>query len=178
MTAPARARVLALDTGVAVPLLMRSHQAHSTVVTALSGRDLVLTAHSLAETYSVLTRLPGDARVAPADAAQLIEANFGPALLLAEATVRAVPHRWDSGARNARRALGTAAGRPARVGVAAAVGGSRQVLSSRSARCRVPARSLRVIHADRTARRHQLGHEPRWPEQPNRSSPTVTFHQP
>lgn len=93
MTAPARAGVLALDTSVAVPLLMRSHQAHSTVVTALSGRDLVLTAHSLAETYSVLTRLPGDARVAPADAAQLIEANFGPALLLAEATVRAVPHR-------------------------------------------------------------------------------------
>ena len=54
--------MLALDTSVAVPLLMRSHQAHSTVVAALSGRHLVLTAHSLAETYSVLTRLPGDAR--------------------------------------------------------------------------------------------------------------------
>jgi hypothetical protein len=32
--------------------------------------------HTLAETYSVLTRLPGDARVHPADAVVLIDENF------------------------------------------------------------------------------------------------------
>ena len=36
----------------------------------------MLTTHSLAETCSVLTRLPGDARVTPDDAVTLIEANF------------------------------------------------------------------------------------------------------
>ena len=41
----------------------------------------VLTAHSLAETYAVLTRLPGDARLAAADAVRLIEANFGPTIV-------------------------------------------------------------------------------------------------
>lgn len=40
------------------------------------GRVLGLSGHALAETYSVLTRLPGDARVAPADAVALIDANF------------------------------------------------------------------------------------------------------
>lgn len=83
--------LLALDTSVAVPLLLRSHDAHNQVRAAIGDRDLVLTAYSLAETYSVLTRLPGDARVAPADAAALIEANFGPPLVSDPATVDALP---------------------------------------------------------------------------------------
>ncbi len=37
---------------------------------------LGLSGHALAETYSVLTRLPGDARVDPADAVLLIDENF------------------------------------------------------------------------------------------------------
>lgn len=72
---------LALDTSVAVPLLCASHTSHTAVRSTLGQRNAVLTAHSLAETYSVLTRLPGDARVSPSDAAQLLEANFGPAIL-------------------------------------------------------------------------------------------------
>jgi len=40
------------------------------------GRILGLCGHALAETYSVLTRLPGDARVLPADAVVLIDENF------------------------------------------------------------------------------------------------------
>ena len=40
------------------------------------GRRLGLSGHALAETYSVLTRLPGDARVDPADAVTLIDENF------------------------------------------------------------------------------------------------------
>jgi toxin FitB len=82
---------LAFDTSAAVPLLMTSHHAHGPARRHLGERDAVLTAHSLAETYSVLTRLPGDARVEARDAVRLIEANFGPALVLAEATTRSLP---------------------------------------------------------------------------------------
>ena len=73
---------LAFDTSAAVPLLLRSHTAHATVRRHVAGRTPVLTAHSLAETYSVLTRLPGDARVTAGDAALLLEATFGAVLTL------------------------------------------------------------------------------------------------
>lgn len=82
---------VAVDTSVAVPYVLRSHEAHGSVRRHLSQRRPALTAHSLAETYSVLTRLPGDARVAAIDAAALITANFDdPALLDAE-TVASLP---------------------------------------------------------------------------------------
>ena len=81
---------VAVDTSVAVPLMMRAHTSHQQVRAALVGRSLVLTGHSLAETYSVLTRLPGDARLAAADAATLIAATFGAPALLAPATAATV----------------------------------------------------------------------------------------
>lgn len=68
---------LAFDTSAAIPLLVATHTAHEAVRRQTAGRSAVLTIHSLAETYSVLTRLPGDARLAPDDAVRLIEANFG-----------------------------------------------------------------------------------------------------
>jgi predicted nucleic acid-binding protein len=75
----------ALDTSAAVPYVLASHVAHAAVRSHLARRSPVLTGHSVAETYSVLTRLPGDARLAPADAARLIAANFdAPAVLSAE----------------------------------------------------------------------------------------------
>lgn len=74
-------RQLAFDTSAAVPLLVRSHTAHATVRQHAVGRTPVLTTHSLAETYSVLTRLPGDARLSLADAARLLAANFRVAAL-------------------------------------------------------------------------------------------------
>lgn len=94
---------VAVDTSAAVAFLMASHTAHRTARRRLHGHDLVLTQHSLAETCSVITRLPGDARVAPADAVRLIAANFGPAALLPAETARAVPallaeHRIVGGA--------------------------------------------------------------------------------
>ena len=57
---------------------MRAHPSHLAVRRRLASRDTALTTHSLAETYSVLTRLPGDARLAPrdGDAARLLTANF------------------------------------------------------------------------------------------------------
>ena len=72
----------AVDTSVAVPLLVAAHVAHRTVTSWVAGRELALSGHALAETYSVLTRLPGDARVSPTDAVLLIDDNFVEHLLL------------------------------------------------------------------------------------------------
>ena len=46
------------------------------------GRELALCGHALAETYSVLTRLPGDLRLAPADAARLLRERFSRPIVL------------------------------------------------------------------------------------------------
>lgn len=63
-------------------LLVASHEAHETVRLWATERSLLLSGHALAETYSVLTRLPGDARVSPSDAVILIDENFVGSLVL------------------------------------------------------------------------------------------------
>jgi len=73
---------LALDTSVAVPLLVQTHEQHGAVSRWWDGRSIALSGHALAETYSVLTRLPADLRLAPADAARLLGARFARPLLL------------------------------------------------------------------------------------------------
>jgi len=73
---------IALDTSVAVPLLVRTHAAHDAVSRWWDGREVALSGHAMAETYSVLTRLPGDIRLAPADAARLLSDRFVEPLLL------------------------------------------------------------------------------------------------
>lgn len=55
---------------------MAAHEAHAVVRTWARGRRLALSGHALPETYAVLTRLPGAARVSPSDAVQLIDENF------------------------------------------------------------------------------------------------------
>jgi toxin FitB len=82
---------IAVDTSVAVPLLVRSHHDHATVTRWWNGQDIALSGHALAETYSVLTRLPGDARLAPGDAARLIGARFSPPLVLSGDHSRTLP---------------------------------------------------------------------------------------
>ncbi len=82
---------VALDTSAAIPFLLRSHDAHRAVRRHVGSRRPALTGHSLAETYSVLTRLPGDARVAPGDAVLLLDANFGQTMLLAPETAAGLP---------------------------------------------------------------------------------------
>ncbi|MDQ3610358.1 MAG: type II toxin-antitoxin system VapC family toxin [Actinomycetota bacterium] len=82
---------LALDTSVAVPLLVQTHRAHSEVVGWWAGREVALSGHALAETYSVLTRLPGDLRLSPADAARLLGERFAAPLLLGTRTSRRLP---------------------------------------------------------------------------------------
>ncbi|MDO5094904.1 MAG: PIN domain-containing protein [Propionibacteriaceae bacterium] len=66
----------AVGTSVAVPLLVASHEAHQAVRLWAAERTLALSGHALAETYAVLTRFPGDARVRSSDAVMLIDENF------------------------------------------------------------------------------------------------------
>jgi toxin FitB len=82
---------LGLDTSVAIPLLVRTHASHAEVAAWWDGREVALSGHALAETYSVLTRLPGDLRLSPADAARLISGRFAPPLLLGRPTSRRLP---------------------------------------------------------------------------------------
>jgi toxin FitB len=82
---------VAIDTSVAVPLLVRSHHDHAAVVRWWGGQEVALSGYALAETYSVLTRLPGDARLAPADAARLMDARFSSALMLSSSRTRKLP---------------------------------------------------------------------------------------
>lgn len=82
---------LLVDTSVAVPLVLASHEAHELVRDAVGERSVALAGHALVETYAVLTRLPGDARLAPADAARLLAARFEPAVLLDVRSARSAP---------------------------------------------------------------------------------------
>ena len=82
---------VAVDNSVAVPLLVRSHHDHAGVVRWWGGQEVALSGHALAETYSVLTRLPGDSRLAPADAAQLLNARFAAPFMLSRPLVRKLP---------------------------------------------------------------------------------------
>ncbi len=83
--------VTAVDTSVAIPLLVQTHRAHAAVSGWWNGRTLALSGHALAETYSVLTRLPGDVRLSAADAARLLASRFTAPLLLGAENSRQLP---------------------------------------------------------------------------------------
>lgn len=119
---------VAVDTSVAIPLLVQTHAAHPAVVRWWAGRELALSGHALAETYSVLTRLPGDLRVAPADAARLLDERFVRPLVLSSKTAGRLPMLLGS--------LGIAGGAvyDAIVGLAAKEHGAE--LATRDARAR------------------------------------------
>lgn len=85
--------VVALDTSAAVPLLLQNHSSHERLKHWARGKNLALCAHSLAETYSVLTRLPGDSRFTEADAVRVIDGTFERVLSLPEVASRDVHHR-------------------------------------------------------------------------------------
>lgn len=82
---------IALDTSVAIPLLVQTHRAHAAVVSWWDARVVALSGHALAETYTVLTRLPGDVRLAPADAASLLDERFAQPMLLGPETAGRLP---------------------------------------------------------------------------------------
>jgi toxin FitB len=80
--------LLGVDTSLAVPLLVASHPEHARVGAWAKDRMLGLCGHALVETYAVLTRLPGDARVAASDATKLIDDNFAVPLVLSARVTR------------------------------------------------------------------------------------------
>jgi predicted nucleic acid-binding protein len=84
---------LAIDSSLAIPLLTLTHEHHEAAARWCMGRELALCGHALAETYSVLTRLPGNLRVEPADAARLLRDGFAAPLVSKAATTRALPDR-------------------------------------------------------------------------------------
>lgn len=90
---PADGERVALDTSAAVPLLHLSHPAHGAVRRAVGRRTPVLTGHSLAETYSVLTRAPVALRLDPGDAVEVLEAEFGAAVCLAPDVAAQIPRQ-------------------------------------------------------------------------------------
>ena len=52
---------------------------------------MALAGHALAETYSVLTRLPGDVRLSGGDAVRLLASRFGAPLVLSAKAGRRLP---------------------------------------------------------------------------------------
>ena len=55
---------LGLDTSAAIPLLVETHDEHEAVARWCNRREVILCGHAVAETYAVLTRLPGTMRFA------------------------------------------------------------------------------------------------------------------
>lgn len=77
-----------LDTSCLVAAVCGWHRDHDATRRDIerrgaAGESLVLAAHSLAEAFSVLTRLPEPHRLRPEDALALIEANWGETRLVA-----------------------------------------------------------------------------------------------
>ena len=69
------------DTSVLVAAVCSWHEHHARTIAEFERRDsageeLVLAAHSLAEAYAVLTRLPAPNRLRSEDAIALLEANW------------------------------------------------------------------------------------------------------
>lgn len=66
----------AVDTSVAVPLLLTTHPQHEQVQDWAKDRSLSLGPRATLETYAVLTRLPGSNRLRAEDAVALLDENF------------------------------------------------------------------------------------------------------
>lgn len=79
---------LLLDTSAALALLVEDNTAHVAVQSACAGATLGLAGHASAETYSVLTRLPGPNRLSPPAAANAIRTAFPRSISLSEADAR------------------------------------------------------------------------------------------
>ena len=80
-----------VDTSVAVPYVMASHTAHRLVQQAIGRRSVWLAGHAGIETYSVMTRLPGDARLTPSDAHMLIDERFSGVAHFKNTRIDAIP---------------------------------------------------------------------------------------
>ena len=86
----------AVDTSVAVALVMKNHGRHPAVSRWAQGKDLILSGHAAVETYSVLTRLPGDARLTAEDAIAVMDDRFSGVVALSAADSAAAHHQLAS----------------------------------------------------------------------------------
>ncbi|MCL2653652.1 MAG: type II toxin-antitoxin system VapC family toxin [Propionibacteriaceae bacterium] len=84
--------VFAVDTSVAVPLLLRTHPDHAAVLAWADGKQLSLAGHAAVETYSVLTRLPAGARASNGDVVRVMDDSFAEVIVLPTQLTRTV-HR-------------------------------------------------------------------------------------
>lgn len=82
---------IGVDAGVALALMVASHRQHAVASAWSQGREVALSGHAAAETFSVMTRLPGDARFKPEDAALLIRSRFAPCLVPDAPTLTNLP---------------------------------------------------------------------------------------
>lgn len=80
---------LLLDTSAAIALVHDRHPAHERMLELTHGRVIGLAGHAAAETYSVLTRLPGAARVSPGRAQEIIDRSFPTSAPLSPTTAAA-----------------------------------------------------------------------------------------
>lgn len=87
----------AVDTSVAVPLLMTTHPDHAFVEEWARERQLALGPRAALETYAVLTRLPGTNRLRAHDAVTVIEANFDLGVQQPVATQEVAPRLAGAG---------------------------------------------------------------------------------
>ena len=105
--------VFAVDTSVAVPLVLRTHPEHAAVAAWADGKQLSLSGHAAVETYSVLTRLPVGARASNEDVVRVMDDAFAEVLVLPASLARTV-HREIS-----KRGISGGATYDALVGLAA-----------------------------------------------------------
>ena len=87
--------MIAIDTSIAIPLLVQTHTSHRAVTAWWNRREVTPAGHARFETYAVLTRLPADVRLAPTDAATLIRARFPTTLALSTETAESLIEEWS-----------------------------------------------------------------------------------
>lgn len=73
---------LLLDTSAAIALLDETHVGYAATFDAADGLILGLAGHAMFETYSVLTRLPGEKRLGANAASRLIAHEFPRSVML------------------------------------------------------------------------------------------------
>lgn len=74
--------MIAIDSSVIVAALLSWHESHARAADALdralgAKEGVIIPAHALVESYSVLTRLPAPHRLSAADTHMLLRDNFG-----------------------------------------------------------------------------------------------------
>jgi predicted nucleic acid-binding protein len=83
----------AVDTSVAIAALDASHTAHAPSRDAVRSLRPALAGHAAFETYSVLTRMPGELTVDPSDAGSLMARVFPESVWLTPAQQRRLLER-------------------------------------------------------------------------------------